>query len=55
MVQDSGKAQILSAQLRLLYANANLGVGVSILAATILGGLQWQLIAKPIVAGWSRW
>jgi signal transduction histidine kinase/ActR/RegA family two-component response regulator len=52
MVQDSSKEQILSAQLRLLYANANLGVGVTILAATILGGLQWGIIATPVVIGW---
>ena len=52
MVQDSSKEQILSAQLRLLYANANLGVGVTILAATILAGLQWGIIAQPVVVGW---
>lgn len=52
MVQDSGKQQILSAQLRLLYANANLGVGVSVLAATILAGLQWRVITRPVVAVW---
>ena len=52
MVQDSSSEQILSAQLKLLYANANLGVGVTILAATILAGLQWEIIARPVVAGW---
>ena len=52
MVQDSSKQQILSAQLRLLYANANLGVGVTIVAATILAGLQWGIIARSVVVGW---
>jgi signal transduction histidine kinase/ActR/RegA family two-component response regulator len=52
MSQDSSKEQILSAQLRLLYANANLGIGVSLLAATILAALQWNVVAKSIVGGW---
>ncbi len=50
--RDSSREQILSAQLRLLYANANLGVVVNILAATILGGLQWGTVAKPLVVAW---
>jgi signal transduction histidine kinase/ActR/RegA family two-component response regulator len=50
--RDSSSEQILSAQIRLLYANANLGVVVNILAATVLAGLQWGLVAKPVVAGW---
>ena len=51
--RDSSAEQLLSAQLRLLYANANLGVVVNILAATILGGLQWGIVPKPIVIGLS--
>jgi signal transduction histidine kinase/ActR/RegA family two-component response regulator len=50
--QDSPKAQLLTAQLRLLYANANLGAAINILAATILGGLQWGIIAKPVIIVW---
>jgi signal transduction histidine kinase/ActR/RegA family two-component response regulator len=50
--RDSSREQLLSAQLRLLYANANLGVVVNILAATILGGLQWGMVPKSIVTGW---
>ena len=49
--QSSGE-QILSEQLRLLYANANLGVVVNVLAATILAGLQWGIISQPVVIGW---
>jgi signal transduction histidine kinase/ActR/RegA family two-component response regulator len=50
--RDSSREQILSAQLRLLYANANLGVVVNILAATILGALQWGMIARSVIIGW---
>ena len=50
--RDSSREQILSAQLRLLYANANLGVVVNILAATILGALQWEMISKSVIIGW---
>ena len=49
--QSSGE-RILSEQLRLLYANANLGVAVNVLAATILAGLQWGIISQPAVIGW---
>jgi signal transduction histidine kinase/ActR/RegA family two-component response regulator len=50
--RESTTEQLLSAQLRLLYTNANLGGVVNILAATILGGLQWSLISRPVVIGW---
>ena len=39
--EDSRRQEILSAQIRLLYANASVGVGVTILAATTLALLQW--------------
>jgi signal transduction histidine kinase/CheY-like chemotaxis protein len=47
-----GSEPFLSAQLRLLYANANLGVLVNLLAATILGALQWSVVSKPPLVGW---
>ena len=50
--QNSTKEQILPAQLGLLYANTNVGVGVNILAATILGALQWGIVSHPVVMGW---
>ncbi len=50
--QDSAREQILPAQLELLYANANLAAGVTLLAATILGGLQWGIVSRPVIAGW---
>jgi signal transduction histidine kinase/ActR/RegA family two-component response regulator len=52
VTRDSPQEQLLPAQLKLLYANANLGVVVNILAATILGGLQWGLVPQPVVVGW---
>ena len=50
--RDSSTEQLLSAQLKLLYANANLGVVVNILAATILCGLQWGLVFGPAAIAW---
>ena len=50
--QDLAREQILPAQLGLLYANVNLGAGVTLLAATILGGLQWGIVSRPVIAGW---
>lgn len=46
------RQQILSAQLRLLYANANLGLGVTVLASTILAALQWGIVPKFVIVGW---
>jgi signal transduction histidine kinase/ActR/RegA family two-component response regulator len=43
---------MLSAQTRLLYANANVGIAVTILAATILVCLQWGIVPNSVVVGW---
>jgi PAS domain S-box-containing protein len=50
--QGSRRQQILSAQIRLLYANANIGVGVTLLAATILALLQREIVPKALIIGW---
>ena len=50
--RDSSREQLLAAQLRLLYGNANLGVVVNIVAAAILGALQWGLVSKPTIMAW---
>ena len=50
--RDFSSQQLLPAQLRLLYGNANLGVVINIVAATVLSGLQWGVVAKPLVFGW---
>jgi signal transduction histidine kinase/CheY-like chemotaxis protein len=50
--RDSSSEQLLAAQLRLLYGNANLGVVVNIVAAAILGALQWGIVSKPAIMAW---
>src|ERR1700742_1855966 len=52
VARDSSSQQLLPAQLRLLYDNASLGGVINILAATILSGLQWGVVAKPLVLAW---
>jgi signal transduction histidine kinase/ActR/RegA family two-component response regulator len=49
---DQSRQHLLSAQLRLVYDNATLGAAVNVLAATVLCGLLWNLIARPQVIGW---
>ena len=53
-VGDCRKRTGLAAQVRLLYGNANVGFGVTLVAASILGRLQWGVIAGPTVLGWWR-
>jgi signal transduction histidine kinase/ActR/RegA family two-component response regulator len=50
--RDSSSKQLLAAQLRLLYGNANLGVVVNVVAAAILGALQWGIVSKPTIMAW---
>ena len=50
--RDSTSEQLLAAQLRLLFGNANLGVVINIVAAAILGALQWGTISKPTIMAW---
>jgi PAS domain S-box-containing protein len=50
--KESRRQEILSEQVRLLYANANVGVGVTILVATTLTLLQRGTVSKPVVLGW---
>ena len=49
---DSKRQESLSAQVRLLYTNANLGVGITALAATMFGCLQWGIVPNVVVIGW---
>ena len=39
-------------QVRLLYKNTDLAVGVNLVAAAALGWLQWEAISHPVVLGW---
>jgi len=50
--QDSRREEILSAQVRLLYANANSGIGVNMLAATTLALLQRGIVPNFLILGW---
>jgi signal transduction histidine kinase/ActR/RegA family two-component response regulator len=50
--QDFRKREILSAQLGLLYANASFGAGVTVFAATILVGLQWEVVPGWVLMAW---
>ncbi len=50
--QGQRKRQVRAAQVRLLYGNANTGIGVTILVASVLGYFQWRVIQHPIVLGW---
>jgi signal transduction histidine kinase/CheY-like chemotaxis protein len=50
--EDCRRRQILAAQVRLLYGNANVGVGVTLVATSMLGYLQWEVVAHPILLSW---
>jgi hypothetical protein len=50
---DSRRRQIRAAQVRLLYSNVNVGVGVTLVAAAILGRLQWGVAPHAVIAGWG--
>jgi signal transduction histidine kinase/CheY-like chemotaxis protein len=49
---DCTERRVLAAQVRLLYGNANVGAGITLVATLILGCLQWDAVAHPIVLGW---
>src|SRR6476469_4087924 len=49
---DRRRRQILAAQVGLLYGNANVGMVVTLVASTVLGNLQWGVVAHPIILGW---
>jgi signal transduction histidine kinase/CheY-like chemotaxis protein len=46
------RAGILAAEVRLLHANAALAFAVTVVAATILGRLQWNVVPNSRVRGW---
>jgi signal transduction histidine kinase/ActR/RegA family two-component response regulator len=50
--QDQRRQEILLTQVRLLYANTYVGIGVTIIAAAILGQLQWKFVSRSVVIGW---
>jgi signal transduction histidine kinase/CheY-like chemotaxis protein len=48
----SRQQEILNGQVRLLFRNLNLGIGVTVLACTILAAVQWRVASHPVVLGW---
>jgi signal transduction histidine kinase/ActR/RegA family two-component response regulator len=50
--RDSRERQIRAAQVRMLYGNVDVGVVVTLVAATVLGRLQWQVIPHLVILGW---
>ena len=50
--RDSKEREVLVAQVRLLYTNANLGIGVTLLAATLLVVVEWGSVRNYVVIGW---
>lgn len=46
------KSAIRAEQIRLLYANSNVAVGVTIFVSSVLCFLQWQVISRSILLGW---
>src|SRR5438067_6440 len=49
---DDRRLQVLAAEVRLLYGNANVGVGVTLVASLILAYLQWGVVAQPHILSW---
>jgi Domain of unknown function (DUF3883) len=50
--RDSRRRQILAEQVRLLYCNANVAIGVTLVATAILGHLQWGVVPHLVILGW---
>jgi signal transduction histidine kinase/ActR/RegA family two-component response regulator len=44
--------ELLLAQVRLLYVNTHVGVWVTIIAATVLSSLEWDMVSHSLIGGW---
>jgi len=44
--------QVRAEEVRLLYANANAATLVTVVAALVLGGLQWSAVPSSAILGW---
>jgi signal transduction histidine kinase/CheY-like chemotaxis protein len=51
--EDRRQRHIHAGEIRLLFANANLGIGVTVLATLVLGYLESNVISHPVILGWS--
>jgi signal transduction histidine kinase/ActR/RegA family two-component response regulator len=50
--RDPRRNQVQAAQVRLLYANRDIGGAVTIVATAVLGRLQWNVVPRPVVLAW---
>jgi signal transduction histidine kinase/CheY-like chemotaxis protein len=50
--QDARKRQVRAEQIRLLYANAGVGVVVTVFVASVLSFFEWDVIPHRTVLGW---
>ncbi len=50
--QNPTRCQVLTAQIGLLYDSTDVGVAVTLIAASILARLQWELVPHGIILGW---
>ena len=50
--RDFRTQQTLSAQVKLLYASANVSFGVTLIAATLLAYLEWRTVSHSVVLAW---
>jgi signal transduction histidine kinase/CheY-like chemotaxis protein len=50
--RDLRRDQILAAQLRLLYNNGNVAIGVTVVAAAVLAQMQWPVIPHRFILSW---
>ena len=50
--QEFRRQQTLSAQIRLLYASANVSAGVTVLASSLLAWLEWGTVSSSVILAW---
>lgn len=51
-VQDRRKQKVRADQIRLLFANASVGIGVTACVAPVLSYLQWSVISHLTIVAW---
>ena len=51
--RDSRKRQVFAAQVRLLYGNAGVALGINLIGAAILGRLQWNFASHALIVEWG--
>lgn len=51
-VTDPRRREIFASQVGLLYSNANVGTGVTVIAAAVLSRLEWSVDSHGVVLAW---